>query len=113
MIARRGVEIPLENINNVLFHQSFIERILKSGDLLIESAGESGQSRFRCIPQPEEFQTLLYKTREARSQEMSGGQAVATVDVTAQLDRLAKLHKDGVLTDDEFHTKKQRLLDQI
>ena len=113
MIARRGVEIPLENINNVLFHQGPIERILKSGDLLVESAGETGQSRFRSIPQPEEFQTLLYKTREARSIELAQPAAVVAPDVTAQLDRLAKLHREGVLTDAEFQEKKQKLLDQI
>ena len=113
MIARHGVEIPLENINNVLFHQGPIERILKSGDLLVESAGESGQSRFRSIPQPEEFQTLLYKTREARAHELARSTAVVAPDVTAQLDQLARLHRDGVLTDAEFQEKKQKLLDQI
>ena len=41
VIARSGVEIPLENIANVLFHQNVIERVLGSGDLLIESASST------------------------------------------------------------------------
>ncbi len=119
VVARAGVEIPLENITNVVFNQSVIERILKSGDLLIESAGESGQSRFRDIPDPEEFQSLLYKTRESRTGMGVGGAATGTgsvrekPDPTEQLERLAKLHRDGVLTDEEFRQKKQGLLDQM
>jgi uncharacterized membrane protein YdbT with pleckstrin-like domain len=110
VFSRSGVEIPLENINNVLFSQTVFERLLKSGDLLIESAGESGQSRFSDIPQPEEFQSLLYKTREART---AGVATTAPEDATGKLERLARLHRDGVLSDEEFAAKKQELLDEI
>jgi uncharacterized membrane protein YdbT with pleckstrin-like domain len=120
VIARQGVEIPLENINNVLFSQNVVERVLKSGDLLIESAGESGQSRFSDIPDPEEFQALLYRTRElhtdrkgARGAALSQDQVPQRPDPTEQLERLARLHREGVLTDEEFAQKKQALLDQM
>jgi hypothetical protein len=36
--------------------------------------------------------------------------AAAADDVVSQLERLAKLHETGVLTDDEFATQKQRIL---
>ncbi len=49
-VARQGKEIPLEVINDVAFSQTVIERLLRSGDLLIESAGEQGQSRYSDIP---------------------------------------------------------------
>ncbi len=110
VIAREGIEIPLENINNVLFSQNVIERLLKSGDLLIESAGESGQSRFENIPQPEEFQSLLYRTRESRT---AGVTTAVQEDATQKLQRLAQLHREGILTDEEFAAKKQALLDEL
>ena len=110
VLARQGIELPLENITNVLFEQNILERMLRSGDLLIESAGESGQSHFGDIPDPEQFQALLYKTREARG---SSTAVAAASDATAQLQRLAELHRDGVLTDEEFEAKKQSLLDEI
>lgn len=121
VIARQGVEIPLENINNVLFSQNVVERVLKSGDLLIESAGESGQSSFADIPDPEEFQALLYRTRELHTERKGGrgaaaaspGQEAPRPDPTEQLERLARLHREGVLTDEEFAQKKQALLDQM
>lgn len=110
VLARQGIELPLENITNVLFEQNILERMLRSGDLLIESAGESGQSLFGDIPDPEQFQALLYKTREADAAMKATAPAT---DATAQLQRLAELHRDGVLSDEEFAEKKQALLDEI
>lgn len=112
IVSRSGIEIPLENITNVLFEQNMVERILKSGDLLVESAGTSGQSRFADIREPDEFQALLYKTREKRAMEMEGGH-IAPPHPTESLERLARLHRDGVITDEEFAVKKQGLLDQM
>lgn len=118
VIARAGIEIPLENIANVLFHQNVLERILRSGDLLIESAGESGQSRFNDVPQPDEFQSLLYRVREARAKSLAReeGSLVAEAvapDPTERLERLARLHAEGVISDEEFAEKRQRLVDEI
>jgi uncharacterized membrane protein YdbT with pleckstrin-like domain len=118
VIARSGVEIPLENIANVLFHQNVIERLLGAGDLLIESAGESGQSPFNDIPKPDEFQALLYRVREERTKALAENQATtpssaAVPDATERLERLARLHRDGVITEDEYAEKRQQLLDEI
>lgn len=111
IVTRAGTEIPLENINNVLFSQQLVERLLGYGDVLIESAGSQGQSRLRDIPDPEHFQSEVYRAREARTLALEGGGAVR--DPVAQLEALADLHRRGVLTDDEFAEKKQRLLDLI
>ncbi len=114
MIARSGIEIPLENITNVVFNQGILERILKAGDLLIESAGESGQSRFQDIPRPDEFQSLLYRVREQRTRELASEDAtVVQSDATERLERLARLYKEGVITDEEYAEKRQTLLDEI
>jgi uncharacterized membrane protein YdbT with pleckstrin-like domain len=108
VLARKGLEIPLENINDVQFSQTILERVLHSGDLLIESAGEMGQSRFRDIPEPEEFQSLLYRVREDRSRHLGG--ATISTDSATQLERLAKLVSDGYLTREEFERQKRELL---
>ena len=107
-IARQGKEIPLEVINDVAFSQTVVERLLRSGDLLIESAGEQGQSRYSDIPDPEGVQALIYRQREARMVRLQGTQTAVQ-----QLDMLAKLHRDGVLTDEELEAKKQKLLGDI
>ena len=113
VLSRGSTEIPLENINNVLFNQTVAERLLGYGDVLIESAGSQGQSRLTDIPDPEAFQSEVYRTREARSMHLQGSGGAAPRDAVAQLESLAALHRDGVLTDAEFEEKKARLLGQI
>jgi len=62
VIARTGIEIPIGRVNNVNFHQTVFERIVGAGDLLIESGGEDGQSRFSNIRDPENVQNLIQRT---------------------------------------------------
>lgn len=106
--SRRGKEIPLEVINDVAFTQSVWERMVKSGDLLIESAGEQGQSRFVDIPDPEGLQSLIYQMREHRTIGLRGGGAPS---VGSELETLAKLKDQGVLSAEEFEEQKRRLLE--
>ena len=115
LLAKAGIEIPLENITNVNFSQTAVERMLGAGDLLVESAGTTGQSEFKNIPRPDNFSTLLYKVREERAVSMQGGTVVQAPDAdpTEQLQRLKQLHNDGILTDDEYAAKRQKLVDEI
>jgi uncharacterized membrane protein YdbT with pleckstrin-like domain len=112
MVARSGTEIPLENINNVLFNQRVLERLLGYGDVLIESAGSMGQSRLENIPDPEAFQSEVYRAREVRSLHLTGDRGRSR-DVVAQLEALADLRERGHLSDAEFETKKRRLLGEV
>ena len=119
LIAKSGVEIPLERITNVNFSQSVFERMLGAGDLLVESAGSGGQSRFSNIPHPDDFAALLYKVREERSLQLQGHSTVtnttveAPSDATERLQRLKQLHNDGILTDEEYAEKRAKLVDEI
>ena len=112
MIARSGTEIPLENINNVLFNQKVVERLLGYGDVLVESAGQTGQSRLMDIPDPEAFQSEIYRARELRTLHFKGGGGRAR-DVVEQLESLADLRERGHLTDREFAVKKAELLAEL
>ena len=110
-IAKRGKEIPLEVINDIAFNQTIVEKIFGTGDLMIESAGTHGQTRYRDIPRPEAIQSLLYAARETRMLHIKGGQGAATVESTAsQLDKLSRLHDEGKLTDEAFDEEKKKLL---
>jgi uncharacterized membrane protein YdbT with pleckstrin-like domain len=110
ILSRKGKEIPLENINDMSFSQTILERVLRSGDLLIESAGEQGQSRFTDIPQPEAFQSLIYRARELRSKEL-GSSGVERTDPVSQLERIAALYKKGLITEAEYQRQKAKLLE--
>jgi uncharacterized membrane protein YdbT with pleckstrin-like domain len=111
VLARKGKEIPLESINDVSFSQTILERALRSGDLLIESAGEMGQSRFSNIPAPEQFQSLIYRVREERSRSLGSGPVTPpATDTASQLERLARLVEEGYLSREEYEAQKQALL---
>jgi uncharacterized membrane protein YdbT with pleckstrin-like domain len=113
ILSRHGLEIPLEQINDLSFHQSIIERVLHCGDLLIESAGEQGQSRFSNIPEPEQFHSLLYRVREDRTRQLQG-HVVAPLpqgdDTVSRLERLAKLQADGMISREEYEAQKAKIL---
>lgn len=109
LLARKGTEIPLESVNNVLFSQRIVERMLGYGDVIVESAGQRGQSRLTDIPDPEAFQSEIYRARELRSLHFRGGGGRGR-DVVEQLEALADLRERGHLTDEEFAANKARLL---
>jgi uncharacterized membrane protein YdbT with pleckstrin-like domain len=113
VLAKSGIEIPLERINNVNFHQSILERVLGAGDLLIESGGEDGQSRYTDIRHPDRVQRLIHAQMENTAQR-HGGYANpnnTTVGVTEQLERLEAMLQRGTLSPDEFELQKRKLLD--
>ncbi len=114
LIAQSGIEIPLERITNVNFSQSFLERFLGAGDLLVESAGTTGQSRFSNIPRPDQFASVLYNVREQRSLALQGGAtAPQSDDAIERLRRLKELHEQGVLSDAEYEEKRRKLVGEI
>jgi len=116
LISKTGKEIPHEVINDVAFNQRALERIFGTGDLLIESAGTHGQSRYQDIPDPEGVQSLIYREREKRltQQNVAGMQTMASAtsqSVAEQLDTISRLHDEGKLSDAEFEAQKKKLLE--
>ena len=61
------MEIPLERINNINFHQRVIDRVIGAGDLDIESAGKDGQTHFDFIRHPDGVQHEIYRQMETRN----------------------------------------------
>ena len=113
IVAKRGIEIPLERVNNVNFNQGVYERMLGAGDLLIESGGEDGQQRFTDIRHPDKVQNLVHAQVEALIHHRAGYRAGATTgggDVTVQLERLEGLLQRGTITQQEFDSQKAKLL---
>lgn len=119
VIAKQGIEIPLERVNTVFFNQTILERLIGAGDLSIESGGETGKQTFSDIRKPSLVQNEIYRQMEANHTRMYSGRP-ATVEpapagdsVTDQLDRLDGLRRRGVITEAEFADKKAELLRRI
>ena len=113
VLAKQGIEIPLERVNNVNFGQSVFERMIGAGDLLIESGGEDGQQRFTDIRKPHNVQNLITAQAEMkiRARASYGAPSAPTqVDVATQLEKLEGLLQRGSLSPEEFAAQKARLL---
>jgi uncharacterized membrane protein YdbT with pleckstrin-like domain len=120
VISKRGVEIPLERINNINFHQRLIDRIIGAGDLDIESAGRDGQSHFDFIRHPDGVQHEIYRQMETRNMPVAMVQQAPAAPapspggaVPEQIEQLARLRDQGHITDAEYEAKKAELLGRM
>jgi uncharacterized membrane protein YdbT with pleckstrin-like domain len=76
IMTRRGRDIGLSRITDVSYRQTLWDRIINSGTLTIESAGESGSTVLKQIPDSEGMQQLLNlmieEDADRRAQESAG-----------------------------------------
>ncbi len=128
IFRRRGVSIPLNRVNNVNFDQSAIARVLNNGIVTIESAGQTGDSVFENIPNPEHVRSVIFAQVEADEQRDSDRDAAALAEAMRQhlpqgggdgkspqerLAALDDLRAQGLVNDEEYQTKRQQILDDL
>jgi uncharacterized membrane protein YdbT with pleckstrin-like domain len=126
VLTKHGVEIPLARVNNINFHQGIVDRLVGSGTLEIESAGENGESRFSHVRHPDAVQQEIYRQMEAHSRkraswsrddgprlDTTGPTVAAGPSIPDQLRQLADLRDQGIISPDEFETKKAQLLERM
>jgi uncharacterized membrane protein YdbT with pleckstrin-like domain len=65
VVARHGRDVPLNRINDVSFSETLFERVLRSGTLVVESAGERGQIELTDVPHVEHVQREIYRMVDA------------------------------------------------
>ena len=114
VLSRQGREIPLERLNDVSFTQTLFQRMLRAGDLLVESAGEQGQSDFGHFANPQDIQNEIHRAIEAAAardaNRMAGRRELSPLE---QLEKLDELRQRGVISQAEFEVKKANLLDRL
>lgn len=127
VVAKRGIEIPLERINTIFFNQRIFERMLGLGDLEIESASKDGAQRFDDIKNPGAVQNEIYQQMESNEVKQAnrisgainfaGAQAAAQAptpqNIPEQIAALAALRDQGHITPEEFEAKKAELLGRM
>ena len=128
LISRRGVSIPLNRVNNVNFSQGAIARLLNNGTVLIESAGESGDSTFTNIPDPAHVRQVIFsqmdadehadakRDADAIAQALAGQQSAAASAPPAarqRLEQLEQLRTQGLVSDQEYQAKRAEILGDL
>lgn len=122
IISKHGTEIPLDRISNIDFHQRLIDRLIRAGDLDIESAGRDSQSHFDFVRQPDAVQQEIYLQIESNAKTQaswSRPEPIAAVpvqmetDVADQITKLAALRDQGAITAEDYEAKKDELLGRM
>jgi uncharacterized membrane protein YdbT with pleckstrin-like domain len=122
---RRGVSIPLNRVNNVNFSQNFMARMLNNGVVTIESAGESGDSVFENIADPENVRNTIFAQVEAdevkdskrNAQDLRDAMqglpttgAAPGASTAERLAQLTDLRDKGLVTPEEFEAKRKEIV---
>jgi hypothetical protein len=112
VINKNLTDSSLEKVNDVKLSQSIIGRIFGYGDVEILTASELGANLFRRIGNPIGFKTAMINAKQELEH---GGESMPKrgEDVPSLIAQLDQLHKQGVLTDEEFERKKQELLSKM
>lgn len=122
IIGKNAKEMPLDRVTNIAFNQTAFERVIGSGDLTIESAGETGQETFHNIRRPNLIHNEIYRQmelleeRDARRQAGMMGKAAGFSMGNSVPDQIAQLHdlkERGLLSEEEFQQKKRDLLNRM
>ena len=71
ILTRNGRDIPLSRITDVSFRKGVLDRILGSGTLVVESAGEHGELELKEIPRVEKVSSMLFQLVEEERQRES------------------------------------------
>lgn len=112
-INKNVIDSSLEKVNDVRMTQSVIGRMLNYGDVEILTASELGTNNFRRITSPIKFKTAMLNEKEKLGFAENGAPAAPApkpVEITTLIAQLNALHKEGMITDQEFEKKKAELL---
>jgi membrane protein YdbS with pleckstrin-like domain len=129
VFAKRGIEIPLNRVNNVNFSQGILERMVGAGNLMIESGGETGQSHFTDIHDPQNVQRAIHQQIDRHRHRPAAGYvestpmpppppapapaaapAASSLGVADELEKLESLLQRGTITQAQFEDQKRKLL---
>lgn len=142
VLARRGVEVRLEKVNEISYQQSIFQRLLGTGWLYLDVGGDRGVLPFSHVPRPAKVASVLHDYVDGRHRDQAPPGRVARIpadtpptgmafsppagmppgdnrpssdsqSVTLQLLELDELRRRGILSEEEFAERKTRLLDRL
>ncbi|MGB9672593.1 MAG: PH domain-containing protein [Anaerolineales bacterium] len=107
------IDSNLEKVNDLKLTQSYLGRIFDYGDVEILTASELGVNLFKQIAQPIRFKTALINAKEELEHEGRPRPEDIPGDIPTLIAHLDQLRQQGVLTEQEFITKKNELLSRL
>jgi hypothetical protein len=118
VLNKRSVDSYLDKVNNVEHVQTLWGRILGYGDVLVDTASETGTTVFRKISDPLDFKRAIVSASETyRMAARGGGMAMAPPPRTPTgADRLRELRAlldEGLISPEEYEAKRRQLVSEL
>lgn len=121
ILSRRSMDASLGKINNVEHRQTLWGRLLGYGDVEIDTASETGTTRFAQISHPVEFKRAVlgaaeeYRVRGVMPMAVPGAAAPAAPEPSPaeRIRQLKGLLDEGLISPQEFEAKRRALLERI
>jgi membrane protein YdbS with pleckstrin-like domain len=132
ILRRSDHEILIDRLTDISCNQSLGDRLLRCGDVLIESPGRDSPEVFHNLPHPMLIQNEIYRLIEGRRNgaepevhhavplaaptepaPVAAPPAGGSPTLAEQLDQLDNLRKRGVISRKEFAAKKADLLSRM
>jgi membrane protein YdbS with pleckstrin-like domain len=115
IVSRRSMDASLGKINNVEHRQTIWGRLLGYGDVEIDTASETGTTRFAGISRPLDFKREILGATEMYRQ--SGFSlplaAAAPLSPAEKIRQLKGLLDEGLISSQEFEAKRRELLAEM
>lgn len=112
IINKSVIDSSLEKVNDIKMEISALGRMFGYGDIEILTASELGVNKFKQIENPVRFKTALLNAK-ALLEQTGPTPSEGTSDIPAMISKLADLRAQGILSDDEFQSKKSELLSKM
>lgn len=112
VFSTASFDAPLDKINNVYHNQSFAGRLLKYGEVRLETASEQGLTTFEFLHDP-----IVFKNAVVSQRELYSNRAIRTNaserSIPQLIEELASLRDRNIITESEFQDKKRALLEKL
>ncbi len=124
-INKHVVDSSLEKINDVVLAQSVLGRIFDYGDIKILTSSDIGVNRLDKLARPVQFKIAMLNAKEALRQSsdnedlgaaqtaQGGAGKLGLTEISDRLEELEDLRKKGLISEQEFQTKRANLLKRV
>jgi Bacterial PH domain/Short C-terminal domain len=122
IINKHVIDSSLEKVNDVVLTQSALGRMLGYGDVEILTASEIGVNRFERISGPVRFKTEMLNQKEdmgkiddfgRRADRSLDAPPPSAGDIPELIAELDELRRKGLISEQEFAEKRQKLMGRI
>jgi uncharacterized membrane protein YdbT with pleckstrin-like domain len=113
VLSVSSFDAPLDKINNVFHQQSLIGRMLKYGEVGLETASEQGTTTFEFLSHPLDFKNAIVHQREMNKSEAGISSRLPQQSIPQLIEELSSLRDRQIITESEFQEKKRALLEKM